>query len=70
MAFDSWLSPTPLSGTGNGVISNTASQHTGRVARTTIVTVTPSVGDAKTYTVNQTASPEFITVPGTASVRA
>ena len=70
MAFDSWLSPTPLSGTGNGVISNTASQHTGRVARTTIVTVTPSVGDAKTYTVNQTASPEFITVPGTASVGA
>ena len=70
MAFDLWLSPTPLSGTGNGVISNTASQHTGRVARTTIVTVTPSVGDAKTYTVNQTASPEFITVPGTASVGA
>jgi hypothetical protein len=70
MAFDSWLSPTPLSGTGNGVISNTASQHTGRVARTTIVTVTPSVGDAKTYTVNQTASPEFITVPMIASVGA
>ena len=70
MAFDSWLSPTPLSGTGNGVVSNTASQHTGRVARTTIVTVTPSVGDAKTYTVNQTASPEFITVPGAASVGA
>ena len=70
MAFDSWLSPTPLSGTGNGVISNTVSQHTGRVARTTIVTVTPSVGDAKTYTVNQTAAPEFITVPETASVGA
>lgn len=68
MAFDSWLSPTPLSGTGNGVISNTASQHTGRVARTTIVTVTPSVGDAKTYTVNQSAAPEFITVSETVSV--
>jgi hypothetical protein len=70
MAFDSWLTPTPLSGSGNGTITNTVQTHTGRVARTTVVTVTPSVGDAKTYTVNQTASPEFITVSGTASVGA
>lgn len=70
MAFDSWLTPTPLSGSGNGTITNTAQTHTGRVARTTIVTVSPSVGDAKTYTVNQTASPEFITVSETASVGA
>lgn len=70
MAFDSWLTPTPLSGSGNGTITNTAQTHTGRVARTTVVTVSPSVGDAKTYTVNQTASPEFITVSGTASVGA
>lgn len=70
MAFDSWLTPTPLSGNGNGTITNTAQTHTGRVARTTVVTVTPSVGDAKTYTVNQTASPEFITVSGAVSVGA
>lgn len=70
MAFDSWLTPTPLSGSGNGTITNTAQTHTGRVARTTIVTVSPSVGDAKTYTVNQTASPEFITVSEKASVGA
>ena len=70
MAFDSWLTPTPLSGSGNGTITNTAQAHTGRVARTTIVTVSPSVGDAKTYTVNQTAAPEFITVAETASVGA
>nr|DAY07081.1 MAG TPA: cellulase [Crassvirales sp.] len=70
MAYDSWLTPTPLSGNGNGTITNTAQTHTGRVARTTIVTVSPSVGDAKTYTVNQTAAPEFITVSGTASVGA
>lgn len=70
MAYDSWLTPTPLSGSGNGTITNTAQTHTGRVARTTIVTVSPSVGDAKTYTVNQTAAPEFITVSGTASVGA
>lgn len=70
MAFDSWLTPTPLSGSGNGTITNTAQTHTGRVARTTVVTVTPSVGDAKTYTVNQTASPEFITVSGAVSVGA
>lgn len=70
MAYDSWLTPTPLSGSGNGTITNTAETHTGRVARTTIVTVSPSFGDAKTYTVNQTAAPEFITVSGTASVGA
>lgn len=70
MAYDSWLTPTPLSGSGNGTITNKATTHTGRVKRTTIVTVSPSVGDAKTYTVNQTAAPEFITVPGTASVGA
>jgi hypothetical protein len=70
MAFDSWLTPTPLSGSGNGIITNTAQTHTGRVTRTTIVTVSPSVGDAKTYTVNQSPSPEFITVSGTASVGA
>ena len=70
MAFDSWLTPTPLSGKGNGTITNTAQTHTGRVARTTVVTVTPSVGDAKTYRVNQTASPEFITVSGAVSVGA
>lgn len=70
MAYDSWLTPTPLSGSGNGTITNKATTHTGRVKRTTIVTVSPSVGDAKTYTVNQTAAPEFITVSGTASVGA
>ena len=70
MAYDSWLTPTPLSGSGNGTITNTTQTHTGRAARTTIVTVSPSVGDAKTYTVNQTAAPEFITVAETASVGA
>lgn len=70
MAFDSWLTPTPLSGSGNGTITNTAQTHSGRVARRTIVTVTPSVGGAKTYTVNQTAAPEFITVSETVSVGA
>lgn len=70
MAYDSWLTPTPLSGSGNGTITNTAQTHTGRVARTTIVTVSPSGGNAKTYTVNQTAAPEFITVSETASVGA
>ena len=70
MAYDSWLTLTPLSGSGNGTITNTVQTHTGRAVRTTIVTVSPSVGDAKTYTVNQTAAPEFITVSGTASVGA
>lgn len=62
MAYDSWLTPSPLSGSGNGEIVNKATNHTGRVLRSTVVTVVPAKGDSKTYTVNQSPSPEFITV--------
>ena len=36
----SWLNITPTQGSGNGTIENSASAHTGRVARTGTVTVT------------------------------
>lgn len=68
MAHETWLTTSPKSGSGNGTISNSASQHTGRVQRSTVVTVTPSAGNAKTYTVNQTAAPESITVAETGNV--
>ena len=68
MAYDSWLTPSPLSGSGNGEIVNKATNHTGRVLRSTIVTVTPAEGDPQTYTVNQSPSPEFITVQNSYSV--
>lgn len=68
MTYDSWLTPSPLSGSGNGEIVNTATNHTGRVLRSTVVTVVPAEGDSKTYTVNQSPSPEFITVQNSYNV--
>lgn len=60
MAKPSWLTTTPSTGSGNGVISNSASVHTGRLNRTGTVTVTPAGAAAKTYDVTQTAKPEFV----------
>lgn len=70
MAYESWLHPTPISGTGSGTISNTVAQHTGRVNRNTIVTVTPTTGTAKTYSVTQTAADEFLTTSDLINVTA
>ena len=56
-----WLNVSPTSGSGNGTISNSASKHTGRVARTGIVTVTATgVSTPETYNVTQTPSAEFV----------
>lgn len=60
MAKPSWLQIDPASGSGNGSISNSASPHTGRVARTGTVTVTGvGVGVPATYKVTQTPKAEF-----------
>ena len=56
-----WLNISPTSGSGNGIISNSASKHTGRVARTGVVTVTATgASTSETYTVTQTPSAEFV----------
>lgn len=60
MAKPSWLNINPTTGSGNGTIANSASEHTGRVARTGTVTVTGSgVSTPATYTVTQTPKEEF-----------
>lgn len=58
----SWLITTPASGgSGNGAIQNSASEHTGRVARTGTVTVTATgLETPKTYKVTQTPKAEFV----------
>lgn len=57
----SWLLIDPSTGSGNGSISNSASAHTGRVARTGIVTVTGvGVETPATYNVTQTPKAEFV----------
>lgn len=61
MAKADWLTVSPTSGQGNATIQNTATEHTGRVERTTIVTgVATGVSPNKTYTVIQKSKTEFV----------
>lgn len=61
MAKPSWLIIDPASGSGNGSISNSAAEHTGRIARTGTVTVQGAgVAAPSTYEVTQTAKAEFV----------
>lgn len=63
MAKPSWLVVAPSAGSGNGQIQNSASPHTGRVAREGDVTVTGAgVADPEVYHVIQTAKEEFVTL--------
>lgn len=60
MAKPTWLTVSPASGSGNGTLTNTGLEHTGRVMRTGKVTVTAEgVSGVKEYTVNQEPKPEF-----------
>lgn len=60
MAKPNWLNVSPASGSGNGTVSNSASAHTGRVARTGTVMVTGSgVTTPATYKVTQEPKAEF-----------
>lgn len=61
MAKAAWLTLSPAQGSGNGNIKNTATEHTGRVARNTTVTVAATgVEEPATYKVNQKAKTEFV----------
>lgn len=61
MAKPSWLIVNPTTGSGNGNISNSANEHTGRVARTGTVTVTGvGVATPATYKVTQSPKSEFV----------
>ena len=67
MAKPSWLTITPDSGSGNGTIQFSGTEHTGRVARTYEATVSNSKTADCTISVNQTQKDEFVTIQGTAS---
>lgn len=61
MAKADWLTISPTSGQGNATIHNVATEHTGRVDRTTTVTgVAAGVSPNKTYTVIQYSKDEFV----------
>ena len=63
MAKANWLTISPMSGTGNAIIRNIGSEHTGRLDRTTTVTgKAVGIASEKTYSVVQHAKSEFVAV--------
>lgn len=63
MAKANWAVVNPSSGSGNATVnvsSNTA--HTGRVARTTVLTITAANVEAKTVNVTQQGKPAYVDV--------
>jgi len=68
MAKAAWLIPSVESGSGNGSINLTASEHTGRVQRTTTLTVQGTgVTGASEVAVVQSAKPEFVALTNNAT---
>lgn len=61
MSKPSWLTVTPMQGSGNQIVTNSSVEYTGRIMRTGIVTVTgKGISTPVTYTVNQAALAEFV----------
>lgn len=68
MAKANWLNVNPSSGSGNGTVAvSTSSEHTGRSARTTILTwKAANVTDIQ-RTVRQAGKPEYVDIADSAS---
>lgn len=68
MAKPNWLTIDPTSGSGNGTVDfSTSTPHTGRTARTGIVTFKAAGVEDIPKTVNQAGKPEFIIMQSSAS---
>ena len=62
MAIAQWLYVDPTSGSGNKTVNvSSASPHTGRSARNTMLTVTAPGCESKTVQVNQAGKPAHVT---------
>ena len=60
MAKANWAVVNPSSGSGNKTVNvSSSSEHTGRSARSTVLTITAANVDAKTVSVTQQGKPEF-----------
>ena len=64
MAKAAWITPNPSSGTGTKTVSVSGQNFTGRVERTTTLTITSTKDTSKkaTVTAKQTALTEFLTL--------
>ena len=68
MSYANWLTVSPTTGSGNGTVSvSTGSEHSGRVARSTTLTITAANVADQTVTVNQAGKPEYVDAPATAT---
>lgn len=61
MAKANWAVVSPASGSGNKTINvSSSAEHTGRSARSTVLTITAANVDPKTVNVTQQGKPEFV----------
>lgn len=68
MAKASWVKTTPSSGSGNATVNvSSNTPHTGRVARTNVLTWKAANVEDVQRTVNQAGKPEFVDVADAAS---
>lgn len=68
MAYASWVTPSKTSGSGNDTVSWSATEHTGRTARTTTATFSASGVESKTLSITQSGASEFVSIDATATV--
>lgn len=69
MPLASWISPDKLSGSGNAVVNVSASgAHTGRVARSGVMTISAAGAEDVPVTVNQSGTTEFVNMQSNASM--
>lgn len=68
MAKAGWVSTTPSSGSGNGSVTvSSNAEHTGRVARTSVITFKAANVANVERTVNQAGKPEYVDIADAAS---
>lgn len=60
MAKASWVLVNPSSGSGNKTINVSGSEHTGRSARSTTLTITAANVEARTVSVTQQGKPAYV----------
>ena len=68
MAKASWLEATPSSGSGNATVNvSSDAEHTGRVARSSVLTFKAANVDNVVRTVNQAGKPEYVDIADSAT---
>lgn len=68
MAKASWVNVSPSSGSGNGTVAvSSASEYTGRVARSSVLTFKAANVADVVRTVNQAGKPEYVDIADSAS---